>query len=128
VKEPAVPADPSSGPLEKLAMVDELDRLRTSPHLLQLLTHYAHRGEADREAWLPRLNVMEGGAAPELIKLHGELLAFGWAEQNTGQVPAGYRVSPQGQRALRQAQAPEQEDDEPPAPQGRVERGRAKAA
>ena len=109
-------------------MLDELDRLRTSPHLVQLLTHYAYRGEADRDAWLPRLNAMEGVAAPELTRLHGELLAFGWAEQNTGQVPVGYRVTPQGQRALRQAQAPEPEDEGSPAPQGRAQRGRAKAA
>jgi hypothetical protein len=128
VKQSALSADASFGPPEKLAMFDELDRLLTSPHLVQLLAHYAQRGEADREAWQPRLNTMEGVAAPELTKLHGELLAFGWAEQNTGQVPVGNRVTPQGQRALRQAQAPEQEDEGPPAPQGRAERGRAIAA
>lgn len=62
-------------------MTDEVDRLRAKPNLLLLLTHYANLG---REAWQDRLMTMEGVEAPELSKLHGELIAFSWIDQNTG--------------------------------------------
>jgi hypothetical protein len=46
------------------------------------------------------------------VRLHGELLAYGWLEQNTGVVsassgapPACYRVTAVGLRALRESQA-----------------------
>ena len=44
--------------------------------------------------------------------LHGELIAFGWVEQNTGQVPSCYRITLAGLRAIRQAKAQENEDDD----------------
>jgi len=50
---------------------------------------------------------LEGVAPPELVKLHGELIAFGWVEQNTGEVPICYRITPAGSRAMRQAQGGE---------------------
>jgi hypothetical protein len=93
-------------------MFDELDRLREATELRTLLAHYAERGKADREAWQDRLNALDGVQPRELVRLHGELLAFGWIEQNTGvtpmpmpkggAAPACYRVTSAGLRALRQ--------------------------
>ncbi len=93
-------------------MHDELDRLRTKPNLPFLLNHYADLG---REAWQDRLMAMEGVESPELSKLHGELIAFNWIDQNTGvfsvlragAVPNCYRVTPAGLRALQQIQTPD---------------------
>jgi hypothetical protein len=92
-------------------MADELERLREAAGLRALLTHYAERGKADRNVWQDRLGEMDGLQPRELVRLHGELLAFGWIEQNTGVtplpmppggVPACYRVTAAGLRALRQ--------------------------
>jgi hypothetical protein len=93
-------------------MTDELDRLRNKPNLLLLLKHYADLG---RETWQDRLMAMEGVESPELSKLHGELIAFCWIEQNTGvffvlragAVPNCYRVTLAGLRALQQIQTPD---------------------
>ena len=60
---------------------------------------------------------MEGVEPPEMTKLHGELIAFSWIEQNTGNipviregaVPGCYRVTLAGLRALKQIQSPETE-------------------
>src|ERR1700733_547358 len=65
------------------------------------LAHYARLGEASLENWQDRLMQMDGVTAAELSKLHGELIAFGWIEQNTGQVstlkpgavPSCYRIT-----------------------------------
>jgi len=65
---------------------------------------------------------MDGMEPPALSKLHGELIAFGWIEQNTGNVPvlrAGavpgcYRATSAGLRAIKQLQTPDA-DDEPVA-------------
>jgi len=96
-------------------MLDELDRLRKNHHLLELLNHYAHLGAEHREAWQGRLMQIEGLArlAPaEISRLHGELIAFGWVEQNTGQIPACYRITLTGLRAIRKVEAQENEDSE----------------
>jgi hypothetical protein len=92
-------------------MFDELERLRCVKELLDLLRHYQQAGQADREAWQDRIVEMEGVDPRQLVKLHGELLAYGWLEQNTGLTPvlrAGaaancYRITPAGIRALKQA-------------------------
>jgi hypothetical protein len=81
-------------------MDEELDRLAESAGLRGLLTHYA--AGPDREVWHGRVMELAGVTAKELVKLHGELIAYGWVEQNTGVVPGGYRVTPVGVRALRQ--------------------------
>jgi hypothetical protein len=94
-------------------MFDELDRLRESEGLFRVLGHYARAGAADREAWQDRLMPGEDLPARELVKLHGELIAFGWVEQNTGVTPAlkpgvvacCYRVTAAGLRAFKQARA-----------------------
>jgi hypothetical protein len=92
-------------------MFDELERLCGSEGLRALLGHYAERGRADRQAWQDRVLEADGLGPRELTRLHGELLAFGWVEQNTGsapgarpgEAPACYRVTPAGLRALRRA-------------------------
>jgi hypothetical protein len=96
-------------------MFDELERLRSVKELFALLRHYQQVGEADRQAWQDRLIEMEGVEPRQLVKLHGELLAYGWLEQNTGLTPvlrAGaaancYRITTAGIRALKQARTQE---------------------
>lgn len=91
-------------------MFDELERLRDVKELSVLLHHYRQVGEADRQAWQDRLAELEGVEPRQLVKLHGELLAYGWLEQNTGLTPvlrAGgaascYRITMTGIRALKQ--------------------------
>jgi hypothetical protein len=92
-------------------MLDELDRLRETRELFDLLWHYQEVSGGDREAWQDRVQEVEGLEGRELVRLHGELLAFGWIEQNTGvtptpragSAPACYRITTAGVRALRQA-------------------------
>jgi hypothetical protein len=96
-------------------MFDELERLRGVKELFALLQHYQQAGEADRQAWLDRVLALEGVESRQLVKLHGELLAYGWLEQNTGLTPvlrAGeaancYRITTAGIRALKQARTQE---------------------
>jgi hypothetical protein len=96
-------------------MFDELERLRDAKELYALLRHYQQAGEADRQAWQDRLAEMEGVEPGLLVKLHGELLAYGWLEQNTGLTPvlrAGaaancYRITTAGLRALKQVRIQE---------------------
>jgi hypothetical protein len=93
------------------AMFDEMEQLNGSAELRRLLAHYAQLGAADREAWQDRLMEMDGVAPKDLVRLHGELIAFGWVEQNTGMTPgrkpgvvAGcYRITAAGQKALKRA-------------------------
>jgi hypothetical protein len=91
-------------------MIDEMERLRGVKGLFDLLSHYGELGRADRQVWQDRLLTKEGVEPRELVKLHGELLAHGWLEQNTGATPilrAGaapgcYRITLAGVRALKQ--------------------------
>ena len=93
--------------------VDEMQHLRDNHSLRQLLTCYTAPEAADTEGWHDRVMALEGVKPPELTTLHGELLAFGWIEQNTGArvavragtVPRCYRSTPAGRRALREVQA-----------------------
>jgi hypothetical protein len=90
-------------------MVDDVELLVENQPLLALLTHYAQAGTEDREAWQDRVMTLGGAKPDELVRLHGLLLAGDWVEQNTGStptlrregVPACYRVTTGGQRALR---------------------------
>jgi hypothetical protein len=96
-------------------MFDELERLRNEKELCTLLQHYQQVGQADREVWQDRLAEMEGVEPRQLVKLHGELLAYGWLEQNTGLTPvlrpgaaaSCYRITAAGVRALKQARKQE---------------------
>jgi hypothetical protein len=92
-------------------MFDEMKRLREMKGLSGLLTHYSDLGATDRQVWQDRLLQMEGVETRELVKLHGELLAYGWLEQNTGATPVlkqgaalgCYRITTAGVRALKEA-------------------------
>jgi hypothetical protein len=96
-------------------MLNELERLRDVPELCELLTHYAEAAASDRQAWQDRRAELGELGPRELVRLHGELLAYGWLEQNTGATPVlqggparqCYRVTPAGLRALKQARAEE---------------------
>ena len=90
-------------------MLDDIQRLRNSPPLLQLLSHYADQG---KEGWTNRLMHLEGVEPSELVKLHGELIAFSWADQNTGQVPCCYRVTASGLKAIQQVNGGVDDDGE----------------
>jgi hypothetical protein len=91
-------------------MFDELERLGESEHLFALLAHYARAGAIDREAWQDRLMAREGARPEDLVKLHGELLAYDWIEPNTagtvapraGAVLQCYRITAAGLRAFQQ--------------------------
>jgi hypothetical protein len=90
-------------------MFDEMERLRASGGLCELLRHYASLAVADRQAWQDRLGEISGASPREMVHLHGELLAYGWLEQNTGvtpvlragTAPACYRVTSAGLKALK---------------------------
>jgi hypothetical protein len=94
-------------------MFDEQERLREVKELFGLLAHYGGLAASDREAWQDRLAEMEGLGPRELVRLHGELLAYGWVEQNTGVTPVpqqglapqSYRITRAGLRALEQARS-----------------------
>ncbi|HWG47617.1 MAG TPA: hypothetical protein VN688_32940 [Gemmataceae bacterium] len=96
-------------------MFDELERLREEKGLFDLLMYYHERGAVDRQVWQDRLAEMEGVSPRELVKLHGELLAYGWLEQNTGLTPvlrpgaaaSCYRITTAGIRALKQVRTQE---------------------
>lgn len=91
-------------------MFDDSLRLRENPRLLSLLSHYAQQGTQDRATWRDRLMQMEGVEAKELSALHGELIAFDWIEQNTGQavmlqdgtISSCYRITVSGLRECRE--------------------------
>jgi hypothetical protein len=96
-------------------MFDEMDRLRGMKGLLPLLSHYGALGAKDRQVWQDRLQEMDDFGPRELVKLHGELMACGFLEQNTGvtpelrpgSAPGCYRITPAGVRALKQIRAEE---------------------
>lgn len=83
-------------------MFEEADPFENAM-LLNILERYAEPGADDREAWQDRVAEVEGVTPRELSRLHGELIAQGWVEQNTGVTPACYRVTLQGLRAHRKA-------------------------
>jgi hypothetical protein len=99
------------------SVFDESERLGENEHLWALLAHYAQPGLGDREAWQDRLMGMAGVRPEDLVKLHGELLACDWIEQNTGTTPAPrpgtvsqcYRVTAAGLRAFKYGQAQRRE-------------------
>jgi hypothetical protein len=87
-------------------MFDELDPLREMSGLAGLLQHYADLAQPDRHIWQDRRSEHPTHDRRTLTRLHGELIAGGWVEQNTGQTVGGcYRVTPAGLRALRELAA-----------------------
>jgi hypothetical protein len=88
-------------------MFDDLDWLRGNVKLRRLLNHYAQPTLENQEVWQDRLMSLDGAEAGPMVKLHGDLLAFGWIEQNSGfttnqpdGVAACYRITAAGQKAL----------------------------
>jgi hypothetical protein len=102
-------------------MLDELDRLRSNTYLASLLAHYNHLAEVEPENWQDRLMQMEGVTSTEMSKLHGQLIAFGWIEQNTGhlsvlrpgEVPLCYRITAAGRKANKLASGSVSDEPEP---------------
>ncbi len=91
-------------------ITDEADRLSESDSLQSLLAHYADLAAEDRQTWHARLAELPEPGDEPLVGLYGELLAYGWLEQNTGHTELGeqplercYRITPAGLRALRAA-------------------------
>ena len=100
-------------------MFDELDRLRADESLQHLLAHYSNLGEFNREVWQDRLMEYGGLSRECLVRLHGELLAHLWIEQNvgvlpvlrTGALPQSYRVTAAGLRALKHVQHSDENEE-----------------
>src|SRR5262245_49215840 len=102
-------------------MFNEMERLRESAPLVALLSHYAERARPatrqDQQSWQDRRMEQDDCTPRDLTLLHGELIAYGWLDQNTGETPprpsavaAGcYRVTAAGLRALKQHQAGEED-------------------
>jgi hypothetical protein len=96
-------------------MHNELVRLRDTSSLFELLSHYAGLAAPDRQAWQDRRMRQDACDAREMTRLHGELIAHGWLEQNTGltpllrkgEAPVCYRITTAGLRALKQVKAGE---------------------
>ena len=104
-------------------MLDDSLRLRENPHLLALLSHYAQQGTADRAMWRNRLMEMEGVEPKQLTMLHGELIAFDWIEQNSGQtLSACYRITVNGLREFGRVQGVEINEKSPEAQERKVPR------
>lgn len=91
-------------------MLEEMERLRAEVGLGDLLRHYGDLAAADKQVWHDRYAGLPGATHRELVRLHGELLAFGWIEQNTGSTVASlaggagacYRATSAGLKALKQ--------------------------
>jgi hypothetical protein len=101
--------------VRRLLGMDEPEILCETAELFQLLRHYAELGSGDRESWQDRLMSLDGVAPHELSRLHGELIAQGWIEQNTGATAvvkpgiaaACYRVTSAGLKTYRQLNEPQ---------------------
>lgn len=103
-------------------MFEYEDVLRECPALRSLLDHYHEVSGGDLTAWQDRLAELPGVSSKELVKLHGELIAQDWVEQNTGVVTirrpgvvaACYRITSAGRRALRLTEDADSATDETP--------------
>ena len=101
-------------------MFNELVHLRDTPSLFDLLSHYATLAAPDRQVWQDRRMQQDACDAREMTRLHGELIAYGWVEQNTGLTPvlkpgvaaACYRITSAGLLALKQARRHARHDTE----------------
>jgi hypothetical protein len=100
-------------------MSDALQPSQPEQRLLHLLDHYVTANPADSEAWQDRIMDLEGVRFEELTRLHGELLAQDWIEQNTGVTPVPrvgtapqcYRATALGRRAHQQARTSSSEEE-----------------
>ena len=110
-------------------MFDDSVRLRENPQLVSLLSHYAQQGAEDRATWRNRLMEMDGGEPKQLTAFHGELIAFDWIEQNTGQASAlngvissCYRITLHGLREYGRLQGVEINEKSPEAQEKKIPR------
>jgi hypothetical protein len=104
-------------------MLDDSLRLQENPHLLSLLSHYAQQGAEDRATWRSRLMEMAGVEPKQLTALHGELIAFDWIEQNTGQTHSScYRITLHGLREYGRLQGVEINEKSPEAQEPKAPR------
>jgi hypothetical protein len=92
-------------------MFDPLERLSSNPALIRLLDCYVQANATNQEAWRNRVDQLDGVEPKKLVRLHGELIAFGWIELNLGSVPTCYRSSAAGRRALKQVGAGRADQD-----------------
>ena len=91
-------------------MYNELERLRDNAPLQLLLGHYAEPGVAAPGEWQDRAIELPGVESRLLSRLHGQLLAHGWVEQDTyhpsspGAQPyrTRYRITEPGLQASKQ--------------------------
>jgi hypothetical protein len=98
---------------------DEPDALKKDSPLYLLLKSYAEPALVDREAWQDRVMELNGLTGRDLSRLHGELIALGWVEQNTGMTPAVkansaigcYRATTLGLRVFRRTDREEGRDE-----------------
>lgn len=98
---------------------DEPDQIKKDSPLFTLLRNYAEPGMLDREMWQDRVMDLNGLTGRDLSRLHGELIALNWIEQNTGNTPAVransaigcYRVTTLGLRVYRKIEKAEEADE-----------------
>ena len=120
-------------------MFDDIQRLRENPHLSSLFSHYAQQGVEDRATWRDRLMRMEDVEPRQLTALHGELIAFDWIEQNTGQailredgtLGSCYWITQNGLRDYRRfagVEIVEEHSESPEKPQARFARKKREKA
>lgn len=93
-------------------MLNERQRLSTCRELQSLLSSYASTTQSGSPAWQARLMRLDGLDEHGLVKLHGELLAYGWIEQNIGGPGCCYRITSSGVQALRLAAAPTEDEED----------------
>jgi hypothetical protein len=92
-------------------MYDGLERLSSNPALIRLLDCYVQASAASPEVWRNRVDQLDGVEPKKLVRLHGELIAFGWIELNLGAVPTCYRSTAAGRRALKRSGAGRADQD-----------------
>jgi hypothetical protein len=100
-------------------VLDEPNALKKDSPLYALLRSYAEPGLLNRDAWQDRVMELEGLSGRDLSRLHGELIALGWIEQNTGITPSVransalgcYRVTSIGLRVYRHVEREEDQDE-----------------
>jgi hypothetical protein len=78
----ATEATSGSSSVRGRKVFDDMQRLRDNPRLTELLSHYIELGNPDRSLWQQRLMEMDGIDSKELSRMHGELIAWDWIEQN----------------------------------------------
>ena len=75
-----------------------------------LLMRYYRPSSEERSVWQARVMELEGATSNEITKMHGELIAQGWIEQNLETIlgrdggsflQSSYRITPSGVRTTK---------------------------